>query len=98
MTIRRILFLLILVGVWYCLRTRHQFDPITESLTQHPEWSDVEHHSKELLKSAKYVARDSVIKLLEKDQLRDPAPSRSVPAWETDNADEHGKNSVDRLS
>lgn len=71
MWIRRILSIVCLFLIWMFLKNYVFIESVTSSVTEHPEWSDVQHHSGELMKSATRVARDSLMEVLEKDRRQD---------------------------
>jgi len=68
---RRILSIVCLFLIWMFLKNYVLIESVTSTVTEHPEWSDVRHHSGELMKSATRVARDSVIEFLEEDRRHD---------------------------
>ena len=72
MFVRKLLSISCLFVIWLILRNYVFIDAVTSTVTEHPEWSDVRHHSDELMKSATRVARDSLIEVLEEDSRHDP--------------------------
>ena len=78
MFMRKLLSIVCLFLIWMFLKNYVFIESVTSTVTEHPEWSDVRHHSGELMKSATRVARDSLIEVLEKDRRceRDRASRR----------------------
>ena len=71
MFIRKLLSVGCLILIWMFLRNYVLIESVISTLTEHPEWSDVRHHSGELMKTATHVARDSLIEVLEEDRRRE---------------------------
>lgn len=71
MFVRKLLSILCLFVIWMFLKNYVFIESVTSSVTEHPEWPDVRHHSQELMKSATRVARDSLIERLEEDRRHD---------------------------
>ena len=65
MFLRRFWSVVGLILIWLFLRNHTFVEKVKTTVTEHPEWSEVEHHSTGLKKSLKHVARDSVIKFLD---------------------------------
>ena len=78
MLIRRILSIVCLFLIWMFLKNYVFIESVTSSVTEHPEWPDVQHHSGELIKSATRVARDSLIEILEEDRRHDHAARNQI--------------------
>ena len=71
MIVRKLLSILCLFVIWMFLKNYVFTASVTRSVTEHPAWLDVRHHSQKLLKSATRVARDSLIERLEEDRRHD---------------------------
>ncbi len=75
---RRFLSVVCLFFIWMFLRNHVFMKTVTSKVTQHPEWSDIEHHSSELLQSASHVVRDSLIDVLEEDRRSEQGGERGI--------------------